>query len=125
VRIAIGPDLPLVDADAAQLERVFANLLENASRYSDHGPVVVNSRVVDGRVLVRVVDQGPGIPEADQERIFQPFQHGNSAASGSGLGLAIAKGFVEANGGDIAVESMPGQGTAFVVSLNPQRQMAP
>ncbi len=66
-----------------------------------------------------MVDQGPGIPESEWERIFEPFQHGsaNGAGSGSGLGLAIAKGFLEANGGEIGVESLPGQGTSFVVSL--------
>ena len=59
-----------------------------------------------------MVDQGPGIPESERERIFEPFQRGaaNGAGGGSGLGLAIAKGFVEANGGEIAVESLPGQG---------------
>jgi two-component system sensor histidine kinase KdpD len=72
-------------------------------------------------VIVRVVDQGPGIDPAERERIFEPFYRGPTAGgrrwSGSGLGLAIAKGFVEANGGTISVESLPGQGTSFLVSL--------
>jgi two-component system sensor histidine kinase KdpD len=71
--------------------------------------------------VVSVVDQGPGIKPADRQRIFEPFYRGPSAAgahwTGSGLGLAIAKGFVEANGGTIEVQSLPGQGTSFVVSL--------
>lgn len=117
VRPAIDPDLPMVDADAAQLERAFANLLENAVRYGDGRPVSVRSRLVDGNIVVRVVDQGPGIPESEWGRIFEPFQRGDSANTGSGLGLAIAKGFVEANGGEIAVESLPGQGTSFIVTL--------
>ena len=117
VRLAIDADLPLVEADAAQLERAFANLLENAIRYSDGRPVSAKSRLVGGDVVVRVVDQGPGIPEHEWERIFEPFQRGDAANSGSGLGLAIAKGFIEANGGQIAVESLPGQGTSFVVTL--------
>jgi K+-sensing histidine kinase KdpD len=117
IRLAIDPDLPLVDADAAQLERAFANLLENGVRYGDGRPVSVRSRLVDGNIVVRVVDQGPGIPEGEWERIFEPFQRGESTNTGSGLGLAIAKGFVEANGGKIEVESLPGQGTSFVVAL--------
>jgi len=119
VRLAVTSDLPTVHADAAQLERAFANLLENAIRHGDGRPVLVRSRLVGGKIVVRVVDQGPGIPESDWERIFEPFQHGsaNGAGGGSGLGLAIARGFVEANGGEIGVESLPGQGTSFVVSL--------
>lgn len=119
IRLALDAELPTVDADAAQLERVFANLLENAVRYGDGRPVQVRSRAVSGNIVVRVVDQGPGIPEGERERLFEPFQHGNAASAGSGLGLAIAKGFVEANGGEIAVESLPGQGTSFVVTLPP------
>lgn len=119
IRLALDPELPMVNADAAQLERAFANLLENAVRYGNGRPVQVRSRMVGGNIVVRVVDQGPGIPEGEWERLFEPFQHGDAANVGSGLGLAIAKGFVEANGGEIAVESLPGQGTSFVVTLPP------
>jgi two-component system sensor histidine kinase KdpD len=119
IRLALDAQLPMVDADAAQLERAFANLLENAVRYGNGRPVLVRSRMVGGNIVVRVVDQGPGIPEGEWERLFEPFQHGDAASAGSGLGLAIARGFVEANGGEIAVESLPGQGTSFVVTLPP------
>ncbi len=117
IRLAIDAELPMVDADAAQLERAFANLLENGVRYGNGRPVLVRSRLVGGNIVVRVVDQGPGIPEGEWARIFEPFQHGDVASAGSGLGLAIAKGFIEANGGGIAIESLPGQGTSFVVTL--------
>jgi two-component system sensor histidine kinase KdpD len=119
VRLAVDRDLPLVAADAAQLERAFANLLENAVRHSGGKPVLVKSRLVADKITLRVVDQGPGIPESEWQRIFEPFQHGeaDSVQGGAGLGLAIAKGFVEANGGVIAVESLPGQGSSFVVSI--------
>jgi two-component system, OmpR family, sensor histidine kinase KdpD len=121
VRIWVDPDVPAVHADAAQLERVFVNLLENARRYSDGRPVSVHVRRAGSRVVVRVVDQGPGIGRAEQQRIFQAFYRGSQPAerrwTGSGLGLAIAKGFVEANGGTISVESLPGQGASFVVSF--------
>jgi K+-sensing histidine kinase KdpD len=123
IRLALDVDLPMVDADAAQLERAFANLLENAIRYGDGRPVLVKSRLVGENLVVRVVDQGPGIPPGQWERIFEPFQRAEGVKAGSGLGLAIARGFVEANGGEIAVESLPGQGTSFVVNL-PARGVA-
>jgi two-component system sensor histidine kinase KdpD len=122
VRLALDDELPAVRADAAQLERAFANLLENAGRYSGGLPVSVHARVTGDRVRIRIVDQGPGIAAADRDRIFEPFYRGPEAEggehwSGSGLGLAIAKGFVEANNGRISVESLPGQGASFVVEL--------
>jgi two-component system, OmpR family, sensor histidine kinase KdpD len=121
VRITVEPELPLLRADAAQLERVFANLLENAWRYSGGRPVSVLARQAGARVIVRVVDQGPGIGRAEQLRIFEPFYRGVDAQSrgstGSGLGLAIVKGFVEANGGTVSVDSLPGQGASFVISF--------
>jgi two-component system, OmpR family, sensor histidine kinase KdpD len=122
IRLSLDAELPMVEADAAQLERAFANLLENAVRYGNGRPVLIRSRLVGGNIVVRVVDQGPGIPESEQKRIFEPFQHGGTANAGSGLGLAIAKGFIEANGGEIAVESLPGQGTSFLVTLLPHEE---
>jgi two-component system sensor histidine kinase KdpD len=119
VQLAVDLHTPPLIADAAQLERVFANLLENALRYARDQPVRVSVRRVGARVVVRVSDRGPGIPDSEQQRIFEPFYRGTDATHGpgSGLGLAIAKGFVEANGGTIAVESLPGQGTSLVVSF--------
>jgi two-component system sensor histidine kinase KdpD len=127
VRVTVDPDVPEVRADAAQLERAFANLLENAGRYGNGSPIYVHARLAGGRdgdgVLVSVTDQGPGIDAAEQERIFEPFYRGRNARArartGSGLGLAIVKGFVEANGGSISVQSLPGQGTTFYVLLPP------
>jgi two-component system sensor histidine kinase KdpD len=124
IRLNIAPALPDVRADAAQLERAFANLLENAARYGAGTPISVNASVVGGRVVVSVIDQGPGIAAADRDRIFEPFYRGRHSPgyredrwTGAGLGLAIAKGFIEGNGGTITVESLPGQGTSFVVAL--------
>lgn len=125
VRLSIDPELPPVRADAAQLERAFANLLENARSYSDGQPVSVIAHRSGRRVVVRVVDQGPGIRPAERDRIFEPFyrgpQTGRQPWTGSGLGLAIARGFVEANDGEISVDSLPGQGTSFVISLPLER----
>ena len=129
VRIAIPEDLPEVRADAAQLERVFANLLENARRYSNGAPISVSGAQVGDRVVISVVDQGPGIPAAERERIFEPFYRGPAVDArrwtGSGLGLAIARGFVEAGGGTLTVESLPGQGTSFAVALPLHREQTP
>jgi len=118
VRLAVDRELPLIDADAAQLERAFANLLENAVRHGGGKPVLVKSMLLADKIAVRVVDQGPGIPESERQRIFEPFQHGEGGSGGgAGLGLAIAKGFIEANGGEIAVDSVVGQGSSFVVTV--------
>jgi two-component system, OmpR family, sensor histidine kinase KdpD len=118
--LSLDADLPLIRADAAQLERAFANLLENSARYSGGHPVSVRARAVGPRILVRVVDRGPGVPAAETARIFEPFYRAPGATNGhrgSGLGLAIVRGFVEANGGRVWVESLPGQGSSFVVEL--------
>jgi two-component system, OmpR family, sensor histidine kinase KdpD len=125
-------DLPLVQADAAQLERVFSNLLENAIKFSPAGaPVRVTGGAAGGRVTVRVTDRGRGIPAAQRTRVFEPFFRGRTdrspvaAGAGSGLGLAIVKGFVEANGGRILLQSGTDQGTSFAVSFPMARQPAP
>ncbi len=134
IRLTATADLPEVRADPAQLERAFANLLENAGRYSGGAPVQVNAVHARGRVVVSVVDQGPGIAPAEHERIFEPFYRGRDRPpaaeerwTGAGLGLAIARGFIEASGGTVQVESLPGQGTSFIVSLEtePARQPEP
>jgi K+-sensing histidine kinase KdpD len=116
VKFGIGAEIPELVADPVQLERAFANLLVNAVRYGEGRQVLVRSREVGGRLVVRIVDQGPGIPEGERERIFEPFYR-RQGGQGSGLGLSIARGFIEANGGEIAVESVPGQGSTFVVSF--------
>jgi two-component system, OmpR family, sensor histidine kinase KdpD len=124
--LSIDRDLPLVRADSAQLERAIVNVLENARRHSEGHTVSVRARAVrplageGGRLIVRVVDRGPGIPPAQLERVFEPFYRAGTAGTGhrgSGLGLAIARGFTEANGGTLHVESLPEQGATFVFEL--------
>jgi len=118
--VSIDRDLPLVTADPVQLERAFVNVLENARRHSGGHPVSVRARAGHERVIVRIVDRGPGIPPAQLERVFEPFYRAGSAQGGhrgSGLGLAIARGFVQSNGGRLHVESLPGQGATFIFEL--------
>lgn len=119
-KLSTDVDMPLLHGDPGQLERAFANVLENAARYSGDRPVSVRARAVRNRIRVLIVDQGPGIPSSEQERIFLPFYRAPGSPvhdSGSGLGLAITRGFVELNGGRISVESPPGQGASFVVEF--------
>jgi two-component system sensor histidine kinase KdpD len=118
VDIALDETLPRVQADPALLERAVANLAANAIAAS--GPdrrVRVEAGAVAGRVDLRVVDRGPGIPVADRERIFEPFQRVGDGGGGVGLGLAVAKGFVEAMGGELTLEDTPGGGVTMVVGL--------
>jgi two-component system sensor histidine kinase KdpD len=127
IRIELPADLPLVRADHAQMERVLANLLENAARLSPPDrPIRVTGGVGGSLVTVRVVDEGPGVPPGRRTSVFEPFERGARAprpgaggpGGGSGLGLAICKGFVEANGGRILLQPNPlGPGVAFAVSL--------
>ncbi len=128
--LSIDRDLPLVRADPTQLERAFVNVLENARRHSGGHPVSVRARAVrtlagaGDRLIVRIVDRGPGIPPAQLERVFEPFYRAGTARGGrrgSGLGLAIARGFTQANGGTLHVESLPGQGATFVFELPLER----
>ena len=117
---SVDRDLPYIRADGVQMERAFANLLENAARYSGGERVQVRARVIGAQLKIRIVDRGPGIPPQELRRIFEAFYRGPSQRdghTGSGLGLAIVKGFVEANGGQVWAESLPGQGTSFVVAF--------
>jgi two-component system, OmpR family, sensor histidine kinase KdpD len=123
VTIELPDDLPLVHADASQLERVFSNLIENAVRFSPPGvPVRVSGGGGNGRVTVRVTDRGRGIPQAQRSHVFEPFYRGPNSGRGSGLGLAICRGFVEANHGRIQLSTA--EGTSFVVSFPAARQPA-
>jgi two-component system, OmpR family, sensor histidine kinase KdpD len=118
IDVQIEAGLPLLRADAAQLERALANVLENAARYAGAESVTVRARAAPQGILLRVGDRGPGIAREKLERIFEPFHAGpGEQGVGSGLGLAIARGFVEANGGRIRAESLPGQGATIVITL--------
>ena len=121
VVVDVPETLPQVRADAALLERVIANVVENALAWSPDGtPVRVEACATGVSVDLRVVDQGPGIPPDQRDAVFRPFQRlgDSSNGGGVGLGLAVARGFVEAMGGEIAVEDTPGGGVTMVISLD-------
>jgi two-component system, OmpR family, sensor histidine kinase KdpD len=121
VAVDVPETLPPVTADPALLERVVANLVENAVAHSpDDAPVRVKAGEVGGRVLIRVVDRGPGIAPAERERVFQPFQRMDDSPShgaGVGLGLAVARGFTRAMGGELTIDDTPGGGTTMTIEL--------
>jgi two-component system sensor histidine kinase KdpD len=113
-------DVPDALADAALLERVVANLVENALRYSPgEAPPRVAISAHGGRVETRVVDHGPGIPAADREHVFAPFQRlgDTDNTTGVGLGLALSRGLAEAMGGTLTAEDTPGGGLTMTVNL--------
>jgi two-component system, OmpR family, sensor histidine kinase KdpD len=119
VQLELG-ETRAVSADPALLQRVLVNLLANALRYAppDSAPVIATSEFGD-RVQLRVIDSGPGVPEARREEMFQAFQRLGDLdnTAGVGLGLALAKGFVEGMGGTLEVEDTPGGGLTMVVEL--------
>ncbi|MCX5792815.1 MAG: heavy metal sensor histidine kinase [Elusimicrobia bacterium] len=111
-----------VEADAAQLHRLFLNLLDNAIKYGAAGGSVKAEIYKDaGRPAVRITDRGPGIPAGDLPHIFKRFYRADSSRSsgGFGLGLAIARSIAEAHGAEIKAESAPGAGAAFTVIFPP------
>ncbi|MCX5241452.1 DUF4118 domain-containing protein [Streptomyces prunicolor] len=112
--------IPPVLVDPPLLERVIANLAGNAARHTPAGRrVMVTASALGGRVELRVVDRGPGLPTAGRERLFEPFQRlgDTDNSTGLGLGLALARGLTEAMNGTLAPEDTPGGGLTMVVSL--------
>ncbi len=117
VKVDVGDAVAM--ADAGLLERVLANLIDNALRYAPNCVVRVNAGRVGDRVLINVIDEGPGIPHGTEDQIFEAFQrlgdHDNT--TGVGLGMSVARGFVEALGGSISAGDTPGGGLTVVVEL--------
>jgi two-component system sensor histidine kinase KdpD len=120
-RVALDVDetLPAVSADAGLLERVVANLVDNALRHGQGAPVRVRASAHAGRVELRVIDAGPGVPAEALDGLFVPFQRlgDRDMSTGVGLGLAVARGFTEAMGGTLSAEHTPGGGLTMVISL--------
>ncbi|MFR9803341.1 DUF4118 domain-containing protein [Pseudonocardia sp. RS010] len=119
VRLDIPDGLPDVTADVGLLERVVANLVDNALRHGGGAPVVLRASAYEGRAELRVVDSGPGVPKKQRDRLFTPFQRlgDRRATRGVGLGLSVARGLTEAMGGTLTAEDTPGGGLTTVISL--------
>lgn len=120
--VELSPDLPAVRGDTRRLQEVLQNLLDNAVQYTpSSGRITVRAAPQGNQVVLSVSDTGIGIPQAEQERIFERFYRVGAARSrevgGTGLGLSIAKHLVEAHGGRITVESEVGRGSTFSVFL--------
>ena len=116
-KAVVPPDLPPGRGDERRLTQVLLNLVGNAIKFTDTGEVSITARSADGGYHVSVSDTGPGISEADQQKIFEEFQQADSSSTrakgGSGLGLSISRRIVELHGGRLWVESTPGSGSTF------------
>jgi len=124
VQIDLPADLPLVEYDALLMERVFANLLENAAKYTPPGSSVrIEARAQPQQVTVQVCDNGPGLPPGREQVVFEAFERGNreDARPGVGLGLALARAIVQAHHGSLVAEPAPGAGACFRITL-PRRE---
>lgn len=117
VKVEVGDSMAM--ADGGLLERVLANLIDNALRYAKDGPVRVTAGRVGNRVLIAVIDEGPGVARGTEDALFAPFQRlgDHDTSSGVGLGLSVAKGFVEAMGGTISATDTPGGGLTVEIDL--------
>jgi len=121
VEVDVPENTPTVNADPALLERVIANLVDNALTYAPDSPIRIDAGRVGDRVLLRIIDKGPGIPLSQRERVFLSFQRLDDSArpnrTGVGLGLAVARGFTQAIGANLSIEDTPGGGVTMVIEI--------
>jgi two-component system sensor histidine kinase KdpD len=130
LEVTVPAALPCVLADPIHLQRVLINLLDNAAKYSPAGrPISIHASVESGAVVLRVADEGAGVPARERRRIFGRFQRGEAAdvahAPGAGLGLAIARELLAAQGARLWVEPNRPCGSVFAVSLPVDAEQAP
>jgi signal transduction histidine kinase len=122
LQIESAVELPAVEVDPDRMTQVLVNLLDNALRYTPGGGTIsLSARRTQEGVAIEVKDTGPGIPPEDLSHLFERFYRGDKSRQreqgGSGLGLAIAKSLVESQGGQMRVESKPGEGATFIIEL--------
>jgi signal transduction histidine kinase len=121
LNVQVPDDLPMGKGDDRRIAQVLLNLVGNAIKFTEVGEVRVKAVAADGRFSVSVSDTGPGISEADQQKIFEEFQQVDTSSTrqkgGTGLGLSIAKRIVEMHGGRTWVESSLGKGSTFWFTL--------
>jgi signal transduction histidine kinase len=122
VEVRVAPDLPEVVIDADAVGQALANLIDNAIKYSgDDRALTIDARIADGRLVIAVSDRGLGIAKEEQAKIFEKFyrvgRSDTQGRRGSGVGLALVRHIAEAHGGDVTVESAPGEGSRFSLRL--------
>ena len=114
----LGDDLPLVNVDRNQLQQVLLNLTLNACEaMPDGGTLLVSSATTDGCVVIHITDTGCGIERKDLDKSFEPFFTTKPVGKGTGLGLSVSYGIVQQHGGTLEVDSDPGKGTTFTITL--------
>jgi two-component system, OmpR family, sensor histidine kinase KdpD len=125
IEINISPDMPFIKIDFILMEQVLKNILYNASLYTPHGTLIkILTKYDEGNCYIVVSDDGPGISEEHLGHIFDKFYRAeNKSSGGIGLGLSIAKGFVEAHGGELSVESQVTGGTTFTIRLRKEKNI--
>jgi signal transduction histidine kinase len=120
LRLEVRDELPLMVGDRQRLLQIMLNIVSNACKFTENGSITIRAFQENGHVELAVADTGPGIPIEDQPAVFEPFKQtetGLRQGGGTGLGMPISKSLVEAHGGSIRLESTPGQGTTFYVTL--------
>lgn len=126
VTVSIANDLPMIHADAELMALAIRQLLDNAIKYSlPASPLAISAERAESGVTISVQDQGPGIPEWEQSRVFDKFYRSPKTrqhVTGTGMGLAIAREILRAHGGDIRLKSGPGQGSKFSISVPASEQ---
>jgi signal transduction histidine kinase len=120
--VDVPEKLPLCNFDKDALTQILVNLIDNAAKYGCDGEateVRIEAECTDDKVLLRVLDRGPGVPRGERNRIFQEFHRGSNAApgGGSGLGLALVSHYVSAHGGTLEVGDRVGGGAVFSFTL--------
>ncbi|MCJ7595968.1 MAG: sensor histidine kinase [Desulfobacterales bacterium] len=118
IKTEFGPNVPITASDQARLQQVFLNLISNAiDAIGKDGQIQVKSRVIGSLIHVRITDNGPGIPEEMQKKVFDPFFTSKEASKGTGLGLWVSHNIIEKMGGSITLRSEVGKGSTFTVQL--------
>ncbi len=118
VTVDVSATVPPITTDPALLERAVANLVDNGLQHAEGKGLRIEAGPVAGRVDIRVIDRGPGIPRGARNQVFQPFSRlGPDGQRGAGLGLSVARGFVDAVGAELDVEDTPGGGCTMVIRI--------
>jgi len=118
-------DEPILAVDGPRLEEAICNLITNSAQATPHGLIRVDLTYDDAFCRIRVEDDGPGIPEAERARLFEPFHTTKPVGSGTGLGLAVAHGIARSHGGDLALATGEFPGACFVLRLPRRETEAP